>query len=206
MTIGIYCIINLSTNKYYYGSSMNIEKRFNIHKTLLCNNTHCNIHLQRAWRKYGMNDFVFNIIETFSNINQKCLFNIEQQYIDQNIGGYNMAPAGGGDIISNHPNNKEIRHKISKTLRKTFSSMTDRERKDRFSRPGETNPNWRNGGISRKKCPNCNSNWIASKNTTCQACRDQSGKNNPFYGKKHSQESIKKMCQAKIGTPLSEKR
>lgn len=51
---------------------------------------------------------------------------------------------------------------------------------------GEKNPNWK-GGVSKKQCK-CGKN-IASNNKTCTNCIDRSGKNNPFYNKKHTEQT-----------------
>lgn len=60
---GIYCIKNLSTNKVYIGQALDINKRWKEHKRGLANNRHFNSHLQRAWNKYGENNFEFSILE-----------------------------------------------------------------------------------------------------------------------------------------------
>ena len=76
---GIYKIICLSNNKIYIGSSNNIYKRWNEHIWELNNNKHDNKHLQRAWDKYGQDNFIFEIIEE-CNIEDKLYR--EQYYLD----------------------------------------------------------------------------------------------------------------------------
>lgn len=39
---------------------------------------------------------------------------------------------------------------------------------------------------------------------TCSSCRDRSGANNPFYGKKHTTEIKDKLKKSRLGKPLSE--
>lgn len=63
LNCGIYWITNLVNNKIYIGSSINIKKRFNQHKSNLRHNRHCNQHLQRAWNKYGEENFIFQLVE-----------------------------------------------------------------------------------------------------------------------------------------------
>lgn len=77
--IGIYKIENKITNKMYIGSSKNISVRFIHHKSLLENNKHHSLHLQRAWNKYGKENFEFSIIEECSI---KILLEREQYYLD----------------------------------------------------------------------------------------------------------------------------
>lgn len=82
MNSGIYKITSIINNKIYIGSSKNIEKRFNVHKKQLNNNTHINPHLQSSWNKYGEENFVFDILEycDISNLIEK-----EQFYMDKTL-------------------------------------------------------------------------------------------------------------------------
>lgn len=186
---GIYCIENVQNNKKYYGSSMKVEKRLKQHRQDLEKNKHHNIYLQRAWKK-DPSVFRFFLVEETNFPDEKSLLLHEQTYIDNNADGYNLAPAAGGDIISKHPNNKEIREKMKEGVRLRMSSYTPAERKNLFGRNGEQNGNWKNGGESKKKCPKCNKNWILTKSKHCGECRDRYGINNPFFGKKHKAETL----------------
>jgi group I intron endonuclease len=60
---GIYTITNLINNKIYIGESKNVLDRLSGHKTLLKQNKHENIYLQRAWNKYGIENFKFELLE-----------------------------------------------------------------------------------------------------------------------------------------------
>lgn len=199
--IGIYVIKNLKDGRLYYGSSKNIEKRFEGHNRGLKTQKHHNLFLQRAWNKDGENAFEFSIVEECS-VDQ--LFIVEQRYIDANVGGYNLAPAGGGDIISTHPNKQNILAAIKKAVTDRIEKMTEEERKEKFSKSGSDNPNWRNGISYTKKCPTCHIYNIKTTKTICGNCRDRTGLNNSFYGKTHSQETKDAMSAARTGQPLSD--
>ena len=55
---GIYYIKNLINNKYYIGQSVNIYERWTREKYHLnFTDKAWNIHLQRAWKKYGQDSF-----------------------------------------------------------------------------------------------------------------------------------------------------
>lgn len=77
---GIYQIINLKNNNRYIGSSKNINKRKFRHFLDLKNNMHHSLYLQRAYNKYGKENFKFNILEIINDIN--ILYKREQYYID----------------------------------------------------------------------------------------------------------------------------
>jgi len=66
---GIYKIICIN-NKFYIGSSNNINRRLKEHIRLLNKNKHNNLRLQKAWNEYGKKNFKFEIIETIHNIKQ----------------------------------------------------------------------------------------------------------------------------------------
>ena len=91
---GIYMIKNKINGKKYYGSAKNIRIRWNRHKNDLNKNQHQNIKLQRAWNKYGSENFEFKILEECS---YSDLLIIEQKYLDQNP-EYNIGKkSSGGD-------------------------------------------------------------------------------------------------------------
>jgi group I intron endonuclease len=191
---GIYCIECTSSGRKYYGSSMNIDKRLTQHQIDLQKQKHHNIQLQRAVDKHSISNFKFYLVEETHFNDRKQLLNLEQTYIDKNIGGYNMAPANGGDILSNHPNKIAIREKIRQTTILNNQLLTVEERKEKYGQRGENNGNWRNGGKSYKLCPVCNVNKIQSKSTNCMKCIDRTKENNPFFNK-HHKESTKQLLR-----------
>jgi group I intron endonuclease len=61
MPAGIYTITNLVDGKTYVGSAFCFDKRWTVHQSALKNGNHGNIHLQRAWDKFGHGAFEFKI-------------------------------------------------------------------------------------------------------------------------------------------------
>jgi group I intron endonuclease len=191
--IGIYRIKNLINEKCYYGSSKNIEKRWKTHLNQLKNKKHINSILQRAWNKYGKNNFIFEVVEVCKLEN---LFEVEQRYIDT-CGDYNIGlKAGGGDNITKNPNRNKIIENIKKGGKLWRDSLSNEERKEKFSKPLDKNPNWK-GGSSFIYCE-CGKK-IGYGCTHCNKCRPRSYKYNPFFGKQHSDETKKKLSEKKLG-------
>ena len=57
---GIYGIRNKINNKIYIGKTMqSFGDRWDCHRAMLNGGYHDNKHLQRAWDKYGKNNFEF---------------------------------------------------------------------------------------------------------------------------------------------------
>jgi len=198
--IGIYRIKNLINGKCYYGSSKKIEKKWKTHLNQLRNKKHINCILQNAWNKYGEDNFIFEIVE---ECELEKLFEVEQKYIDT-YGDYNIGiKASGGDNISKNPNKDLIVKNIKKGSKIWRDSLSNNERRDKFSKPLNKNPNWK-GGVSYKYCE-CGVR-IKPINDTCLKCRDKSGENNPFFGKQHSEETKKRLSEKRKGKKPSNMR
>lgn len=111
---GIYSITNKINNKKYIGLSEDIYNRWSHHRHHLNNGTHDNEYLQRAWDKYGADNFEFEIITVCK---PEELNELEKYYIDKfdtfnnRNNGYNLQ--SGGDY--NEPS-VETRKKISEKL------------------------------------------------------------------------------------------
>lgn len=72
---GIYKIENVVNNKYYIGSSRDIDRRWSAHKRA---KEKGNL-LHRAIKKHGLSDFYFEVLE---ECREEDLLKIEQQYLD----------------------------------------------------------------------------------------------------------------------------
>ncbi|MEA3347052.1 MAG: GIY-YIG nuclease family protein [Candidatus Auribacterota bacterium] len=89
MMQGIYRIKNKVNGKCYIGSSNNIKHRWSVHKSTLRRGCHYNVHLQRAWDKYGKRNFTFSVIE--ENEKASDLLSREQWYLDNCKPEYNIS-------------------------------------------------------------------------------------------------------------------
>lgn len=92
--IGIYKITNKINNKCYIGQSVDINKRWNAHIHSFNNIDVYNYPLYRAFRKYGIENFSFEIIETCprDKLNEREKYWI--QYYDSCYNGYNQTLGG----------------------------------------------------------------------------------------------------------------
>lgn len=126
MSCGIYCIENKVSGKKYIGQSIDIEKRWYNHINALELNYHGNIHLQRAWNKYGADNFDFYILElcTSEQLDEREVYYITK--FDTFKSGYNRTSGGKGrpdSIVS-----EETRQKLAKASSGRFYSEKTREK------------------------------------------------------------------------------
>ena len=112
---GIYTIENVVNGKRYHGSTNNWNRRKHAHLHQLKNGTHKNKHLQRAWVKYGENNFKF--IWEMDVLEPYLLF-VEQIYLNNNKDGYNInlnaskpPSPKGKKITEEHRKNLSLSHK-----------------------------------------------------------------------------------------------
>lgn len=116
----IYRITNLLNNKVYIGQTKDPKTRWSRHKSDAKLNKKTNYHLYDSMRKYGIDNFLFEIIVQTQNIeNIDCLeidcINLYNS-TDPNI-GYNNSPGGQ----SNKLVSKSTREKISNSLKGRIS-------------------------------------------------------------------------------------
>lgn len=108
---GIYEIVNAVDGKRYVGSAVSIRKRWKEHRAALRRGDHANIHLNRAWNKYGEGSFIFRVLEHCDPIR---LIEREQYHI--NVGcDYNICPVAGSTLGREH--SEDTRAKIGSARR-----------------------------------------------------------------------------------------
>ena len=122
MTIGIYSITHITSNKTYVGLSSCIEKRWKKHIKLSKDGD--KRHLYCAIRKYGIESFKFEILEqcSINELNDKEQYWINKLQSYQN--GFNLTLGGNG--VRGHKFSDETKKKISQSVSKT---MTQEHRK-----------------------------------------------------------------------------
>lgn len=103
---GIYKIENLINHKVYIGQSKDINKRWSRHRT----NEH-NIHLRRAFKKYGIENFSFEILIETYDLDYWEIFLIQIYHSMDYENGYNIYEGGNVPISSGEKNGMFGRHR-----------------------------------------------------------------------------------------------
>lgn len=165
--IGIYKIIS-PTERVYIGQSINIENRWKNYSRLY-ESGRGQILLYNSFLKYGVENHTFEIVEECSKEDLNCRERYWQEFYTVLNGGLNCILQECG---------KERRVLSEETLRKK-SEASKGERNGMFGRSGSLNPNY--GKIMSEEDKSRLSVLMKGRYT---------GDLNPFYGQKHSIETI----------------
>lgn len=173
---GIYCIENLTTNKKYIGQSKNIDDRWCKHKNELNNGVHDNDYLQKAWNKYGENDFSFYILElcAYEELDNKEIYYIDLYDTLNRNHGYNLKSGGqnGGSTLSDYS-----RQKLKDAIKESYNDeLIEKRRNDALKQ-------WSNLDVKAKII----------------------GENNCMYGKHHTEEAKNKISEKAKGRISSQR-
>lgn len=178
---GIYGIRNVVNGKWYVGQSVDVDKREYNHFLELNHNRHFNIHLQRAFNKYGKDNFEFRILEKI----EEGLLDIQERiwikhYKSNSLKfGYNRD--GGGNI------NKHCSVKTRQKMSESRSGAKNYLYGKHLSKK------------TRCKISNARKGFRVSKKTRKKMSRSHKGKPNGLLGFKHSERSRRKMSKAHKG-------
>lgn len=150
---GVYVIKNIKNGKPYFGSAENFNIRFSEHKSELCKGCHYNDHLQRAWDKYGSENFKF---EPIYYCGEDDLIKYEQKFLDILFNSYkyndfyNIAKDAKAPM-KGRKHSEETKEKMRKDHPKYFEGIT-----------GSDHPSWEDNKI-RLTCENCNNKYEERK-------------------------------------------
>ncbi len=132
---GVYRIRNLVNGKVYIGGAyVSLCYRWYLHQRDLNNGRHGNEHLLSSWRKYGSENFKFEVIERCSP--ESCKER-EQYWIDfyrpfDRTKGYNKSPTAGSALGVKH--SAKTRKKYSAAMRRRMEDPAEREKVGRGMR------------------------------------------------------------------------
>lgn len=179
----IYQIENTVNGKIYVGQTKDYHDRVLSHISSLKRGCAANMHLQRAWDKYGEDAFQFSVLEycDTANLNQREIYWIQEK--DSFHSGYNMTLGGGG--IRGHQASEETKQKISAALSGRIVSEETKQkmRENHADFSGANHPNY---GV--KWADHVSPEGQASMREKMSA--RMSGKGNPNYGKVYTKEEI----------------
>ncbi len=174
----IYKIVNVINGKKYVGSALVIRQRWRDHVKSLNENKHHSRYLQRAWNKYGEENFTFSIIE---HCDRDIMLAREQYWIDKleafGKNGYNMCPVAGSALGVKR--SEENKRKNSETKKRLGQSVG--ERNPMFGKCGELSP-----VFGKKQTPEQIAKRVAATALT------KASKPKPVIDKKASSENVAK--------------
>lgn len=206
MTSGIYCIKNLVNDKKYIGQAQNIKNRKRIHLWMLKNNSKWeNKYLKNAWSLYGEENFKFFIIEEcpIELLDEKEIFWIKELHSHSTENGYNLSWGGEPSMRGLHHSEK-TKKELSENMRDVSGKNNPFYKKHHSEESKEKISNAKKGlhfsEKTKTKMSNSHKGQHHSEKTKEKISKASSGENNamygkqsPFYGREHSEESKIKM-------------
>ena len=122
---GVYKITNTITGDFYIGSSKDVKQRWRSHKCTSTWNKCPNNPMYLDMQKYGIDNFVFEILEV---VEEDSLKEIEQQFIKKLKPTYNDRNAKGWDTERYKERNKKANRKYEKSdKRKKYKKEYNKE-------------------------------------------------------------------------------
>lgn len=193
-------------NKCYIGKSENITTRMINHIHSLNNGTNKNFHLQSAFNLYGCDNFIIGVVEILNendDINERERYWIEYYKSYKREHGYNLTKGGDGgnsyvdcmteeEKIIHYQKHKEIRTGSNNAI--YGKHLLHKGNTQRYFSDDEIEECLKDGWIMGV------ADYIKEEES-----KRNSGKNNPFYGKHHSQEVIDKINETKRNNNLTGK-
>jgi group I intron endonuclease len=188
---GIYKIENKINGNVYIGQSIDIAKRFRRHIGNLDKNIHTNTHLQKAWSKYGKDNFFFDIIETCSksSLNKREIFYIKEFKNETTL--YNLTDGGDGSLGCKHT--EETKRKLSEIH--TGKSLSENHKE----KIGEGNKGKIVSKETKLKMSAAMKGRQMSEEQKKKMSERMTGKPGPNCGKKFSEEYKKKLSESHKG-------
>ena len=172
---------------------MDIKKRWSAHKGMLRGGRHDNQHLQRAWDKYGEDNFEFEVI---CSCPKDQTLEFEQKFLDVRQPKYNIAncaeASARGRIAWNKgkslpPRSEETKRKISES---SMGHIVSLETRRKLSEANKGQTPWIKGGHHTEE----------AKQKISEAKKGQI----PWIkGRQHTEETKRKMSEAGKGRVVS---
>ncbi len=204
--IAYYKLILVDSGFYYFGSTNNLFHRITQHRSNLNCGRHDNIKLSEAYLN-STSKKIHVEYKMFSSIEEANAF--EEKMIRENLNDPLMCNIGlnnkFGDVLTLHPNRDELIKQRAKTLSENQSKLTLEEKYKIRDVRGNLNPMWGKTHTpeARKIISLANRGKVGpnlgkplseeTKKKLSEIGKTWVGPLNPFFGKKHTEESIEKM-------------
>lgn len=184
--MSIMCIYKISiNNECYIGSAVDYDRRIRKHKKLLLENKHHSPILQNYYNKYSV--IIVDILEVVSD--RKNLLNREQYYMDELKPKLNACKHAGSMLGFKHS---------EKTRKKLAEIHTGKYKKEEHPNYGRKH--------SKEFCDKNRERSLGKKySDEVNKKKGLPGKSNPFFGRKHSEETKKKWSEKRKGQMAGEK-
>lgn len=124
MKSGVYQIRNLVNGNLYIGQSADLYTRMMAHLSSLRSHTHNSVVIQRAYDKYGEDNFVFEVLV---HCEKDELTKYEQHFVDTLNPQYNIRKICVDSPLGTH-HSEETRLKMSKSLKGRVHSEETKSR------------------------------------------------------------------------------
>lgn len=196
----VYRITNLVNNKIYIGKTGQNPpiKRWYEHTYKSRNVKNHNRPLYASMAKRGIDKFTFEIIaeaNSFENISIMEVDCIKQYDSKNKKNGYNLTDGGeGGELIGyKHSEQTKLNMSIAQQNR-----ILSEETLERLKIAGRKGKGRKHSADAKKRISVKNKAWRKnnkfehSEETKIKMSKANTGSNNPFYGKKHTEESLEK--------------
>jgi len=187
---GVYRIRNKLDGKRYIGSTDNLQTGWKYRKRALRKGKHHNIHLQRAWNKYGEKSFVFEVEESVEG-DSKALKRREQDYLDEWFPTgllYNIARKADRPSFEGKKHTEESLDKMRNVQLGENNGMFGK------THTQETKDQMRESHLGYKHTQEA-----LDKMSISQTKRYEAGEVGTFTGKYHTEETKQAQSESKIG-------
>lgn len=189
MTQGIYKIENKVNGKVYIGSSVDVQRRWQGHRSTLRGGYHANPHLQASWDKYGEDAFTFTVLEEVEGCE---LLTTEQRHLDEYFARgncYNMTGDAAAPMLG-LKHTEETKRKIGVASKGHVVSSETRRRMSEANMGQQNGLGYRHTDEARGKISKANKGKKLSNETKRKMSK-------AHKGHKHTEESRRKMSEAR---------
>ena len=190
---GIYKITNVVTGDFYIGSAVNLRMRYQDHRSRLIGNRHANVHLQRAWNKYGADSFEFSVCE---HCEKDRTIEREQFYIDNEKPTYNILPIAGSRLGSK-ASDEARQHMSIAHIGVRQTEETKRKRSEALKGKPNGKLGTRASDETKRKMSESHANFCHTEEGKRKISEAQMGELNHMFGKHQSEEARAKMSEAR---------